>query len=376
MKVKSKGAFYQDTDGIWGIDTRILVDGQYRHFKKKGYATLSSAKADFERAKEEFIKSKAKHHEVMLFEELLAEYQKMRKVVVDVSTCECDRSTFNNYFLPYFNHKLLKDCLNKETIYNWYHELVDTTKYSNNKKSKVITRMKDLLKFAYMHEFIDAPTYQSCDVQLYQVKYSKQAKVERVVWTPDEENAFFSAVEGSLSDFIMFKVFFTISPRLGEFLALQPQCFDYAKKKITIKQQVKHIDGGVILTDKLKTHESYRTVMIDSKLADLLQQYIETLGIKDDEFLFFGNNHNMPMARTTFRRKLYKYCELAGVRKLNPHASRHLQATKLASVCHTGEEIEAAARRLGHSPEMFMNTYARHSSDETENKLLERLYQA
>jgi len=47
-----------------------------------------------------------------------------------------------------------------------------------------------------------------------------------------------------------------------------------------------------------------------------------------------------------------------------------------ASVCHTGEEIEAAARRLGHSPEMFMNTYARHSSDETENKLLERLCDA
>lgn len=44
MKVKSKGAFYQGTDGIWGIDTRILVDGEYRHFKKKGYATLSAAK--------------------------------------------------------------------------------------------------------------------------------------------------------------------------------------------------------------------------------------------------------------------------------------------------------------------------------------------
>lgn len=377
MKVKSKGAFYQDTDGIWGIDTRILVDGEYRHFKKKGYATLSAAKADFERAKAEFIKSKTKHHEVMLFEELWAEYEKMRKVVVDISTIQCDLNVLHHYLAPYFGHKLLKDCLNREAIYDWYHNLVDTTKYSNQMKSKVITRMKDLLKFAYMHEFIDAPTYQSCDVQLYQVKYSKQAKTERIVWTREEENAFFSAIEGSTTDFIMFRLFFTISPRLGEFLGLQPNCFDYAKKKVTIKQQAKNVTGhGVVVTDKLKTHDSYRTVIIDSQLADMLHDYIVSMDIKDDEFLFYGNTKSQPLSRTSFRRKLYKYCDLAGVRKINPHASRHLQATKLASVCHTGEEIEAAARRLGHSPETFMNTYARHTSDKTENELLERMAEA
>ncbi len=64
---------------------------------------------------------------------------------------------------------------------------------------------------------------------------------------------------------------------------------------------------------------------------------------------------------------------MAGVRKVNPHASRHLQATKLASVCATGAELEAAARRLGHSPEMFMNTYAKHSSDKTEAELVKRI---
>lgn len=64
---------------------------------------------------------------------------------------------------------------------------------------------------------------------------------------------------------------------------------------------------------------------------------------------------------------------MAGVRKINPHASRHLQAVKLARVADSAEMIEAAARRLGHSPEMFLNTYARHVDDEKENELLRRL---
>jgi len=122
-----------------------------------------------------------------------------------------------------------------------------------------------------------------------------------------------------------------------------------------------------------KPSEFYKIL---DKLANLLNEYINTLSIKDNEFLFFGSAKNVPISRNTFRRKLVYYCDLAGVRRVNPHASRHLQATKLASVCHTGEEIEAAARRLGHSPEMFMNTYARHSSDETENTLIERLADA
>ena len=97
------------------------------------------------------------------------------------------------------------------------------------------------------------------------------------------------------------------------------------------------------------------------------------MSLKDEDFIFFETDKSMPIARTTFRRRLYKYCELAGIPKIVPHTSRHMQATKLASVCRNGEEIEAAARRLGHSPEMFMNTYARHATDEKEEELLRRL---
>lgn len=371
--VKRKGAYAQLSDGTWMIDTKVKVLGKFMHFSKKGFATYSSANSAFGKEKQDFIERHSHCYSVITFDDLIREYKEMRKIVVKDTTLGCDTSVYNVYMYPYFKGKLLKDCFNKDSIKRWYHELVDTTKYSENKKNKVITRMKDLLKFAYMHEYIDAPTYQGCDVQIYQVKFPKRPAHERIVWSAEEEQAFYDATSTNINDYIMFKTFFNCSARIGEFLGLQGKCFNYDKKKITIKQQVLNVGGKPTLTERLKTHDSYRTVLLDDELCELLEDYIQSTGIKENDFIFYGWHKNEPMSRTTLRRKLYRYCELAGVRKINPHASRHLQATKLASVCHTGEEIEASARRLGHSPEMFLNTYARHTSEKTESTLLNRL---
>ena len=375
MKTKSKGAIVQCADGTWMIDTKIKVGDKWLHFKRTGYLTKADAKNSFDTEKAKFITSKSLNKcEVMLFEQLLAEYKKMRKIVVNVTTLERDMSDVRVYISPYFEGKLLKDCFTAEYVNEWYHDLVDSPKFSNNKKSKIITRIKDLLKFAYMHKYIDAPTYQDCDVCLYQVKYSKKPAHERVVWTNEEENAFWGALQSNPKDLLMFSVFFACSPRLGEFLALQPNCFDFQNRKITIKQQVVYISGkGVVLTDKLKTNESYRTIIINNALAENLKSYIETMGLKEDDYLFFEGSRDKPLSRTTFRRKLKKYCRIAGIREINPHASRHLQAVKLARVADSAELIEAAARRLGHSPEMFLNTYAKHTNDKNETELLKRL---
>ena len=374
MKVKSKGAISQCENGTWMIDTKVKVDGEFKHFKKTGYPTLSAAKADYERAKAEFISSKSLNKcKVMIFEDLLKEYQKKRKITVNITTLGCDKSIYNVYFLPHFKGKLLKDVFNKDNIVTWYNNLVEDEKVSDNKKSKVVTRMKDLLKFAYEHKYIDAVTYQDCDVEIYQVKISKKPKTERVVWTKEEETAFFNAITDS-KDLVMFKVFFACSPRLGEFLGLTPSCFDYEKRKITIQQQAVYIEGkGLVLTEKLKTSDSHRSIIIDKETADTLKEYIDTLGIRDNEYLFFGIDKKAPMGRTTFRRKLDHYCSAAEVRKINPHAVRHLTAVRLASVCRDASDIESCASRLGHTPEMFLNTYAKHVKEEKQDELLNRL---
>lgn len=376
-KAKTTG-FFKDSNNLWTIDTKIKVDGVFKHFKKSGYSTLSEAKRDFERAKEEFISSKSLNkYKVVLFDDLLVEYEKMRKVIVDESTLGCDRSVFNVYLLPYFSKALIKNVFKPDAISSWFYELVNNPKLTNNKKSKVITRMKDILKFAYTRKYISAEVFQDCDVLIYQVKYSKKPKNERVVWTEEEEKAFLNAIKSNRKHNLMFRLLLISSPRLGEFLALQPKCFDFDKCKMKICQQVKNIYGkGAILTDKLKTNESYRTIVLPKSICEELKMYIDDFNLGKSDYLWFHNSKARPMSRNSIRRQFSSYCKKANIREMNLHALRHNQAVKLASVCSTGEEIEVAARRLGHSPSMFLNTYANHVNDEKETKLLEKMFTA
>lgn len=372
-KTKTHG-YRQERDGSWTIDTKVKVDGEFKHFKKTGYLTLGAAKADYERAKAEFITSKQSHHKVVLFEDLVADYENMRKIKVDISTAERDISDFNVYMYPYFKGKLIKSVFKQSVIHDWYYKLVSNPKITNNKKSKVITRIKDLLKYAYMHKYIDAETFQDCDVEIYQVKVSKKPEHERIIWTESEEKAFLEAIKENVRDNLMFRLFLLTSPRLGEFLALQGSSFDREKNRIIISQQVKNIRGqGAVLTGKLKTNDSYRTIVIPEDFAEELKKYLDDFNIKDDQFIWHSFSKKQPLSRNSVRRLFAYYCDKAGIRQMNLHALRHNQAVKLASVCHTGEEIEVAARRLGHSPSMFMNTYANHCNDKTESELLKRM---
>lgn len=374
---KRTSGFVKEENGLWSINTTVKIDGEFRHFKKRGYLSLSEAKADFERAKAEFINNNSSKSEIMLYEDLVADYNRTRLLSVSEGTQYMTMSMLKKYFEPYFKGKLLKDFLNKDVIKEWHSNLVDNPRLSSNRINKIVGTAKDLIKHAYINEYIDPKTYQSCDVRLIKVKSRGREKKERVAWTLAELNKFFEAIPEGSQDYVMFKLFFACSPRISEFLALMPRCYDSKRKRISIEQQIScsyRDTGKQVLTDRLKTAGSYRTISLNKELADMLEQYIHDFNIKDDEFLFWGQTRHTAYAKTTFRRRLYKYCDLAGVRRINPHGARHTMAVLLSAVAITGEDIEAAARRLGHTPEMFMNTYANHVSEERETELFEKIW--
>lgn len=374
---KRNSGFTKEPNGLWSINTTVKVDGEFRHFRKRGYSSLSEAKADFERAKAEFIRNNSNKAEVMLYEDLVSDYNRTRLLSVSEGTQYMTMSMLRKYFEPYFKGQLLKDFLNKDVIKEWHTTLVENPRLSANRINKVIGTAKDLLKHAYANEYIDAKTYQSCDVRLIKIKNRVRERKERVAWSIDELNQFFSVIPHGSQDYVMFKLFFACSPRISEFLALMPRCYDSKRKRISIEQQVScsyRDNGKQVLTDRLKTAGSYRTISLNKELCEMLEKYIADFNIKEDEFLFWGHDRHTAYAKTTFRRRLYNYCDLAGVRRINPHGARHTMAVLLSAVALTGEDIEAAARRLGHTPEMFMNTYANHNSEERESKLFDKIW--
>ena len=373
-KIKKVSGIKQEYDRTWSIDTKITaLNGVRKHLNRKGFRTYQEA---LDYLNEYKNKLESTYYKKETFDNLINEYKKMRKLRFNASTCESDESVYNVYLLPYFSGMKIKDVFTQRTIKEWYENLVSSTKYSENKKAKVITRIKDIIEFAWTHEYIDSIAHQQCNVVLYPISYTKKAKEERVIWTELEEREFLNTIkEQNTRDYLYFSLLLNTGLRMGEFLGLQVKCFDYKNNKLTICQQVvNRRNDGWYLTDILKTHESYRNVILPKYLSNMLKEHIDNFNLKENHFIVFNGNKNEPMGRTTLRRKLYYYCEVSGVRKANPHALRHNQAVKLASICDTTEKVEIAARRLGHSPSMFMDTYANHTNDEAQEALMSNLY--
>lgn len=371
MKTKTKGKFVQTKNGTWEIDTKVKINEQFKHLHKTGYKTLKEAQMDYDRVEKEFINKHSNNIQTLFFEDLFEQFETMRSVTVDMSTTQIDKSIYKNYF-KCFEGKLLKDVFNRQSVTNWYAQLVNDNSKSNVRKSKVVVLFRQILKFAYQNLIIDAPSYQVCDVSLYPIKYSRTTRKEKIAWTNDELTKFLASVDNG-TDKVMFELFFFLATRLGEFLALMPRAFDRNKKTITIEQQVKNVTGNKyqVLTNKLKTQESYRVIALTDEISEMLIDYIDVVGIGENEYLF--GKRNEPMSRQTFRRKLEHYVNKANVRMISPHCARHTKATMLASVCETTSDIEACARRMGHSPSMFMDTYGKHNTQETERELIAKL---
>lgn len=375
-KVKANGKFRQEKNGTWTIDTKVKVNNEFKHLKRTGFRTLTEAKNKYPEIEKDFITKLTYNSSSFTINELVNEYTKTRNYMVNITTLKKDEAVFKCHIIPYFNNLSISEIFTQQKIKNWYEIINNSNQISDQRKTTIIARMKDFIKFAYTHKYISGDAYQDCDVILYRCKVNKKENSERVIWTEDEEKQFLDTIKNTNNkDYIIFLLMLTTGLRIGEFLGLQGKSYDYKNKRLIINQQVVYIgNDGWTLTDKLKTFESYRTVILPTSVNELLHEYIINFNIGENDFIIFACYKEKPMSRTDFRKKLDKYCNISGVRKLNPHALRHNQAVKLSRICKTMDDIENAARRLGHSPSMFANTYAKHQSELKQAELLDRIY--
>lgn len=309
------------------------------------------------------------------FDKLFKQYIVWRKCQVNPSTIVNGLSIKNKFFNQ-FNGLLLCDVFNKHFITVWYKNLIKNSTINGSRKNCVIAKLKALLKFAYMHKYVKVTVFQDCDLILIPIHINKKNITEKVAWTVLEVNNFLHACSSNYKDYLMFRIFIALGARLGEFLALMPKCLDLANNRIRITQQVKNISGTkkFKLSDILKTTNSYRSVMINQELANDITNYIQTFKLKDNDYLFFSFHKKQVISRQTFRKKLVYYCNKANVRIISPHSIRHTIATRLASLCNNATDIEAAAKILGHSSTMFLQTYAQHNTEKAELSLCNKLW--
>ena len=346
---------YKAPNGTWYI--KVKRNGVY--ITKRGFYSKHDADMNYDDVVSQALYEK-KVKTGLSIESIWNDYVEKRRLTCSAGTLVCDRSNYN-YF------KNLE--LNKYSILTFYKGLINDKKISNHKKNQIISTLKAVLKNAYYNKKISAELYQDLDVALVLPKYEKPiiTSKEREAWTQEEIDKFFNAIPKDTYDYVLFRVFFELGCRIGELLGLQVQDYDRNSRKIAILRQRIHINGqGYVNTPKLKTSASYRLILISQDLSNLLNDYIDETFKKPTDQLF-------PTHRNTLRRKLYAYEDKAKIGHHVPHSIRHTTAVNYAKAISNFHELEIASKRLGHSPQIFMQTYANHVNDQDEERLLEKV---
>lgn len=351
-----KGIYKDSRLGTWFISTKVKVGENFKTVKIRGYSSKSEADHDYERAVNAWIKEHTPHTAVMFFSDLLAEERESRKLDVKIQTLRGDDAVHSKYFSS-LDSSLLKDVFTKDFISSWYRDFSHRQDISTARKNKVIIRLKAVLMYAYQHMYVDAPTYQLCDVILKRIKTGIEVKDEKTVWTREEYEKFLEAIPSDQIWYPFFLLFGELGCRIGEIQGLQWKHFNHVEKTIYICQQIVEGTGqGHYIIDTPKTATSIRYDRITDETNDMLLELYDIMKPTESDFIFGGKK---PLCRHSIRNALKRFCAQANVPTLTPHGLRHSNTSWLVSQTETVEDIKVISKRLGHSDvAVTLNTYA------------------
>ena len=357
-------------DGRFTIDCVKLCQGKRVHIYSSGYLSLEDAVAAMPR----LIEAKTSFHNrgvgsVILVKDFLNQYHQYRLLHVRYSTAAFNRSAAN-CFLREKMDVPLTDVFRFSPMKQIYDTILDK-RATPAWKNRAFGCFRQMIEAAFKWRFISTEDYQDAMAVFENIPENRGARKEKLIWTKAERDRFLDAIVDP-TDNLMFTLFATLGARIGEFMGLTWDCFDARSGSFEIKQQLVYANKGTwILSHDLKTRESYRVCKLPSKLVTRIKEYkATTSGIG---FLFRAENDpDQPMSKACFRRKFYDYSRKAGVKRVTPHSLRHRKATELMRVCRNMQEVKAAARYLGHSATMMVDTYG-HSEKNATEAILKRL---
>ena len=183
----------------------------------------------------------------------------------------------------------------------------------------------------------------------------KKKKPQRAL-TENEKQAIFNADLTDKEKAFIYLLYYT-GMRSEEIRALDPGCFNFHDKTVTVKQTPD--PRGHVVPFKAKTNKSLRTIFLPAPCVPFLRQYVESCGggflfptVRDKSRVMYGN-----CAFYFFegiKKKLIAYAPEAA--SLHPHLFRHNYATMLY---YSNISPKKAADLLGHSDtKMIMDIYA------------------
>ena len=145
----------------------------------------------------------------------------------------------------------------------------------------------------------------------------------------------------------------TTGLRRGELLGLKWEDINFDTNELRVQREAVLIKGKLAIT-ALKSKASYRTLLLPSNIAGMLQNYKKRI---DSEWVFPSPiKENMPRDPSAVRKKLANVLERANCKHIRFHALRHTFATMALQY---GLDIKTLSSTIGHSSvELTIDTYS------------------
>jgi len=189
--------------------------------------------------------------------------------------------------------------------------------------------------------------------------------VERDCYTLEEAARFLELLQ---SEEWQYRAFFTLAiysgARRAELLGLEWKDIDFESSTIKICRNSLYTKRKGVYTDTVKTKGSNRVLKLTEGVFDMLREYRvwqleRRLALGDqwqDHDRLFTRWDGQPMFPNTPATWLSKFCKRTGMRYVNVHSFRHLNASMLINASVDARTVSAA---LGHSnTSTTLNIYA------------------
>lgn len=285
--------------------------------------------------------------EGVTFSELIEEFDGYYRQTVKPSSFAAWKN-LKACILKNFNSDILVSKITNKYLTNTLEAMIYQRGYNNAYVSLIKSKINQLMRYAYRHDYIAAPVGQ---LEINWKRNNSAKSIEDKYLDDDEVKQVLEAVRAINSvhaDVLMWQ--YLTGMRIGEVLALQiKKVFQEAGKwfvKIdcTLEYSKKR-KSEFTISSTPKTQSSNRTILLPDKAVKIYRQY--SLNKQPDDVLFSIETKTgaflHPLSMDNQLKKVQKALDLP--KPLSTHIFRHTHASKLAEL---GVPIELISKRLGH----------------------------
>lgn len=205
---------------------------------------------------------------------------------------------------------------------------------------------------------------------VHKVATPKYTRKEKEMWNFEQVQQFIAELDKINCQYAsVLKLLATCGLRRGEALGIRWCDVDFAKNKISIKQQVTQINGRIHIAS-LKTQSSCRELPMTPYIREVLSGVKRT---KNEFNLVFVSSANTPIAPRNLYRTFKAILKSLGLPNITIHDLRHLTATYLKDL---GVNAKDAQMILGHANISTTLQHYTHSNLDSKQIALDELSKA